>query len=108
MKTINNSSYKNKGKKTEKKKKKSKRELQIPISLHTYKSILILLITIFEEEYPYSSLVRGALIALGEQAKCINLLYEIEHACPSTKPESHNQNPYHYKGIHGVHASPAS
>ena len=48
-----------------------------------------------------------ALVALGKEPKCVDLLDEVGHASPPTEPKSDHQNPHHYKCIHHIHSSPA-
>ena len=38
-----------------------------------------------------------ALIALGKEAKSINLFDEVGHASPPTKAKADYQDPYHYE-----------
>lgn len=58
-------------------------------------------------ELDWSRLV-GALIAFGEEAKSVNLTYEVEHAGPPSKTKPHNQDPAHHKYVHTVHSRPPS
>lgn len=50
----------------------------------------------------------GALIALGEQSKCVNLADEIGHASPATEPKSDHKNPHNHKAIDCVMSHPSS
>jgi len=50
---------------------------------------------------------RLALVALGKEPKIVNLLDEVGHAGPSSKPKPNHQNPHHNKCIEHIHCSPA-
>jgi len=52
--------------------------------------------------------LRWALVTLCEEAKSINLVYEICHASPSTESEPNNQHPHHHKCIDHVRSYPSS
>lgn len=49
---------------------------------------------------------RLALVALGKEAKSVNLPYKIGHTGPSSKPKSNHKNPYHNEGIKNIHCCP--
>lgn len=48
----------------------------------------------------------GALVALGEEAKSVDLVDEVGHASPTPEPESHHQHPTHHKCVDRVRANP--
>ncbi|KAG5550448.1 hypothetical protein RHGRI_015419 [Rhododendron griersonianum] len=48
-----------------------------------------------------------ALVALGKEPECVNLLHKVGHASPSAEPEAHHQNPDHDEDVHHVHGRPA-
>lgn len=49
-----------------------------------------------------------ALVTLCEKAKRVNLVDEIEHACPPSKSKSNYENPCHHKYVHYIQTSPPS
>lgn len=51
---------------------------------------------------------RRTLVTLGEKSKCINLVNEIDHTCPTTKSKSNNQYPNNYKNINHIGPNPSS
>ena len=48
----------------------------------------------------------GALVAFGEEAKCVDLVDEVGHASPTPEPESHHQHPTHHECVDRVRANP--
>jgi len=48
-----------------------------------------------------------ALVTLGKEPKSVNLLDEVGHAGPSSKPKPNHQNPHHNECIEHIHCSPA-
>jgi hypothetical protein len=48
-----------------------------------------------------------ALIALGEEAKRVDLLDEVCHAGPAAEPEANHQHPRHHERVHKEHPRPA-
>ena len=49
-----------------------------------------------------------ALVAFGEEAKCINLMDEVGHTSPSTKAKPDNQDPYYYEYVDRICPHPSS
>jgi len=47
--------------------------------------------------------MRGTLVALGKESKCVNLFDEVCHASPPSKSKSHHKNPHHHKCIDHIH-----
>jgi hypothetical protein len=52
--------------------------------------------------------VRRALVALGKESKCVNLLHEVGYAGPAAEPEADHQHPRHHEGVDHVGSSPPS
>lgn len=50
----------------------------------------------------------GTLVALGEEPKCVNLMYEINHAGPTTKSKPNYHNPHYYYHIYCKGSHPSS
>ena len=51
---------------------------------------------------------RLALIALGEESKCVNLMDEVGHASPTPEPKPNHQHPHHHEGVDHIHGRPVS
>lgn len=49
----------------------------------------------------------GALVALGEEPKGVDLPDEVGHAGPSAESEADDEHPSHHQGVHHVHSRPA-
>lgn len=52
--------------------------------------------------------LQRALVALGEEAECVNLVNKVGHACPSTESKSDHQDPTNYKCVDCVRTNPSA
>jgi len=49
-----------------------------------------------------------ALVTLCEESKCVNLVYEVNHAGPPTKSKPYHQDPHHHKRVDDKGSDPSS